>query len=445
MYLLLFSIVILLFLWFFQVISLDSYYAHSVKREINDVVNNVRLNYNDEDYDDIFNVISHEEDMCIEIYNNNRLLFSSIRCNNIVLQRGVMDFKNEFARSNSDEEDYEFNNKLLNNKTLIHGIKFDDGNFAFVSVSLDPVDGTVKILKSQFLYVALLVFSISIMVAYLISKRISKPIEKLNENAHKLVNGKYEPLEFKNNIAEIQELSNTLNYVNNELSKTEELRKELMANVSHDLKTPLTMIKAYAEMVRDLTYKDKLKREENLNVIINETDRLNLLVNDILDLSRFQSDVYELKIESLDLNELIKNVISSYNIYTVTGGYTFEYEGLDHVLINADKLRIEQVLHNLINNAINYTGNDKRVMIRLLDEESYYRVEVSDTGKGIKDEDLDYIWDKYYKADKTHSRSAIGTGIGLSIVKSIFESHGYNYGVITKKNKGTTFYFNIDK
>ena len=445
LYLLLFSIVILLFLWVFQVISLDSYYELSVKREIEGVVNDVKLNYDNEDYDDIFNVISHEEDMCIEIYNNNRLLFSSIRCNNIVLQRGVMDFKNDFARSDSGEEEYEFKNKLLNMKTLIHGIKFEDGNFAFVSVSLDPVDGTVKILKSQFLYVALLVFSISIMVAYLISKRISKPIEKLNDNAHKLVNGKYEPLELKNNISEIQELSDTLNYVNNELSKTEELRKELMANVSHDLKTPLTMIKAYAEMVRDLTYKDKVKREENLNVIIGETDRLNLLVNDILDLSRFQSDVYELKSECLDLNELIKSVLSSYNIYTVTGDYVFEYEELSGVVVEVDKLRIEQVLHNLVNNAINYTGSDKRVMIKLLDEIDYYRVEVSDTGKGIKDEDLDYIWDKYYKADKTHSRGTKGTGIGLSIVKSILENHGYEYGVVTKKNKGTTFYFNVKK
>ena len=445
LYLLLFSIVILLFLWFFQVISLNSYYELSIKRELGKVVKNVNLNYDKDNYDDIFNVLSHEEDMCIEIYNNSRLMFSSIRCNNIVLQRGMMEFKNDFAMRDTPEEEYEFEHMVLKTKTLIRGIRFEDGNFAFVSVSLNPVDGTVNILKSQFLYVALIVFSISIIVAYLISNRISKPIEKLNDNAHRLVNGKYEPLDLKNNIAEIQELSNTLNYVNMELSKTEELRKELMANVSHDLKTPLTMIKAYAEMIRDLTYKDKKKREDNLNVIINETDRLNLLVNDILDLSRFQSDIYELNKERMDLSELLKTVISSYDIYSINDGYVFKYEGVDNIIVNADRLRIEQVLRNLINNAINYTGNDKQIVIRLINEDDYYRIEVSDTGKGIKDEDLDYIWDKYYKADKTHSRKTLGTGIGLSIVKSILDAHGYEYGVNTKKNKGTTFYFNIEK
>ena len=447
LYLLLFSMVILLFLWFFQVISLNSYYELSVKKELDKVVREVKLNYNTDKYDDIFDVLSHEEDMCIEIYNYNnfRLMFSSIRCNNIVLQRGMMDFKGDFSRSDKLEESYEFKHVALNTKTLIKGIKFEDGNYAFVSVSLNPIDGTVNILKSQFLYVALIVFSISIIVAYLISNRISKPIERLNEQAHKLLDGKYEPLEIKNNIAEIQELSNTLNYVNNELSKTEGLRKELLANVSHDLKTPLTMIKAYAEMVRDLTYKDKKKREDNLNVIINETDRLNLLVNDILDLSKLQSDVYNLDYEKIDLNDLIKNIINNYKIYTINDNYVIEYFEVGNVFVDVDKLRIEQVICNLINNAINYTGDDKKVVVKLIENDNYIRVEVQDSGRGIKEEDLKFIWDKYYKADKTHSRSSIGTGIGLSIVKTILEGHGYEYGVITKQGKGTTFYFDITK
>lgn len=443
LYLLLFSIVILLFLWFFQVISLDSYYQASVRKEISKVVNEVKLNYTDSSNDEIFNIISHEEDMCIEVYENSGLMFSSVRCNNGVLDRGLMEIKNQFVRSGKTEEEYEFENSRFNTNTLIHCIKFDDGSFIFVSVLLEPMESTVSILKSQFIYVAIIVFSISIIVAYLISKKLSKPIEGINKNAKGLANGNYEPILVKNNIAEIDELSETLNYVNVELSKTEGLRRELMANVSHDLKTPLTMIKAYAEMVRDLTYKDKRKREENLNVIINETDRLNLLVNDILDLSRLQSDVYTLNYENIDLNELIKNIVDSYKIYTINDDYIIDYEELEGVFTLADKFRIEQVMRNLINNAINYTGEDKKVVVRLLSEKDYIRVEVSDSGKGIKDEDLDFIWEKYYKADKTYSRDSIGSGIGLSIVKTILEGHGYEYGVITEKDDGTTFYFNI--
>ena len=152
--------------------------------------------------------------------------------------------------------------------------------------SINPIDSTVTILKNQFLTVSIVILLLSFVVGFFISQKLSKPITTLSKSAKKVAKGDYKE-EFKSdsNISEIQELTTSLNYAKDELSKTNELRRELLANVSHDLKTPLTMIKAYAEMVRDITYKDDEKREENLNVITSEVDRLNLLVSDILDLS----------------------------------------------------------------------------------------------------------------------------------------------------------------
>ena len=258
-------------------------------------------------------------------------------------------------------------------------------------------------------------------------------------------NKKYIKESDNSEIEEINELSKTLNYACSELIKTEDLRRELMANVSHDLKTPLTMIKAYAELIRDVTYKDKEKMDKNLNTIIEETDRLNILVNDILELSKIQSNVSPLNIEEFDLNELIKSIINRYDIYIEKENYNIEYKEQNNLIIKADKKRIEQVIYNLINNAINYTGDDKKVFIKVKQDKSKIRVEIKDTGKGIEKKDIEYIWDKYYKVDKTHSRVQIGSGIGLSIVKNILINHKFEYGVESKINKGTTFYFEIPK
>ena len=267
----------------------------------------------------------------------------------------------------------------------------------------------------------------------------------MKNKAHEMAKGNYDITFEKSDIEEINELSKTLNDACSELKKTEDLRRELMANVSHDLKTPLTMIKAYAELIRDVTHNNEEKMNKNLNTIIEEADRLNILVNDILELSKMKSNSTPLEIEEFDLNELIKKIISRYDIFIEKENYNIEYKEQKELIIKADKKRMEQVIYNLINNAINYTGDDKKVFIKVKQDKYKIRVEIKDTGKGIEKKDLEYIWDKYYKVDKTHRRVQVGSGIGLSIVKNILISHKFEYGVESKINKGTTFYFEIPK
>lgn len=450
-YLIFFSVAILIFLWLFQIIFLNSYYEHVKTKDMNIITNKIISNYNSNsnNFIDVLDDLSFEKGVCIEIVDNDMQSYISNGPDRGCNIEGSRDLntkriKYNFINSNRQKDSYKLVNDRFKNKTLISALKLGTDVYAFVSVSLEPLDSTIIILKNQLLWVSIIVLILSFVIGYFISKKISKPIVKISKSASSLANREYDTVfETGEDILELNELAQTLNYARDELLKTDELRRELMANVSHDLKTPLTMIKAYAEMVRDLTYKDKDKREQNLNVIIDETDRLNLLVNDILDLSKMQSDVLELDIEEFNLTKLVRDILKRYKILEENENYKFIFDYSEDLYINADKKRIEQVIYNLINNAINYTGKDKIVEIKIINNKSSIRFEVIDTGKGIDSKDLDLIWDKYYKIDKTHSRNTHGTGLGLSIVKSILVKHGFEYGVKSKKNKGTTFYFVI--
>lgn len=267
----------------------------------------------------------------------------------------------------------------------------------------------------------------------------------MTKKAREMGKGNYDVVFKENGTLEIDELARTLNNTCKDMKRIDELRRDLLSNVSHDLKTPLTMIKAYAEMVRDISYKNKEKRNKDLNVIIEETDRLNILVNDLLDLSKLEANSEKLNVSTYDLVEQINNVLNRYDIIKETEKYTFVLELPEKAIVKADKNKMNQVIYNLLNNAINYTGKDKKVRIRIVEKEKYFLVEIIDTGKGIKTSDVPYIWDKYYKNEKNHTRNVVGTGIGLSIVRNILEMHKFKYGVKSKKGHGTTFYFEIVK
>ena len=282
-------------------------------------------------------------------------------------------------------------------------------------------------------------------ISIFLSQKIADPIINITSKAKRIADGDYDVYFEESGIAEIDDLSKTLNYMEKEVSKTDEYRRDLMANVSHDLKTPLTMIKAYAEMVRDISYNDTERRNKHLNVIIEEADRLNYLVNDILELSKIQANKTELNLEEFDLVAELENILKRYDIIKETENYKILTEIPNRAIVKADKKKINQVLYNLINNAINYTGDDLTVKIKIRENKKNYLVEVIDSGKGIKSEDLINIWDKYYKKEKNHKRNIVGTGLGLSIVKGILEAHNFKFGVRTKLKKGTNFYFYINK
>ena len=445
-YLIIFSLVIISFLWLFQVIFINKYYEYSKTKDIKRIANKLLTGYKSENIYNTLDEISYQENLCIEITSSNSTLYRSSTTSSCLFSKGIL--KESFINSGSYEETYNLENPKFTNKSILEAIKLDNNLYAFLSTSLEPIDSTAKILKEQLIIISILILSLSLLIGYFISKRLSKPIVDISRKANLIAKGKIKK-EFTSDsdILEIEDLNNSLNEMMIELGKTEELEKDLLANVSHDLKTPLTMIKAYAEMVRDLTYNNKEKRDSNLNIIIEETDRLTLLVNDILALSKLQQSMDNLVLSEFDLIILIKNILKRFTIYEEKYGYKiiFKHTNIRKLIIKADQKKIEQVLYNLIINAINYTGDDMTVVINISKVNNLYKVEVIDSGKGIDKKDLDSIFDKYYKSEKKHKRNLYGTGLGLSIVKSIFILHNYEYGVNTKKEKGSSFYFYVSK
>ena len=445
-FLIIFSILILAFLWFFQIVFLGTYYKSYKTKELNTAADELRIDYQDNDLNSLTD-IAIKNGVCIEIYGESPDSYTAKYFNQGCMEFGNTNFKvkKDFINSNLEQQKYNLINSKFENNTLIYALKLDSSTYAFINASMEPIDGTVTILQSQLLYVTLVVLILSFIIGYFISKKLSKPITQISNDAKLMAEGNYN-IKFKTeeDIYEINELVDTLNYTKSELAKMDELKRDLMANVSHDLKTPLTMIKAYAEMVRDLTYKNKKKREENLNTIINETDRLNLLVNDILDLSSLQARGTNLHLEEFDLVKMANEIINKFSILTEKEDYKFKFIHPSRALVKADKKRIYQVIYNLINNAINYTGQDKTVTIIIKALNDTYLVEIKDSGKGIAPNEIKFIWDKYYHSDKKHKRNEYGTGLGLSIVKNILMTHKCKYGVNSSK-KGTTFYFEIKK
>lgn len=317
-----------------------------------------------------------------------------------------------------------------------------DGELLYILLDtpLTPVDSTVSTLKNQLIFVTVALLLLSIAIAFLLSTLIARPIKKLSKAAKELANGNYAADFSADGYREVVELSDTLTYAADEIAKVDRLQKELLANISHDLRTPLTMIIGYGEVMRDI---DGENTPENVQVIIDEAERLNSLVNDLLEISSYQANNESIARDALNISETLTEVAVRYQHLKDQGGYTFRFEGDDGLWIYADKKRILQVICNLVNNAVNYAGEDKTVILRASSDGEAVRVSVTDHGRGIPENELANIWERYYKLDKTHTRGVTGSGLGLSIVRRILELHGARYGVESQLGVGSTFWFEL--
>ena len=307
-----------------------------------------------------------------------------------------------------------------------------------VESAITPVASVVDTLRYQLIIMTVVIVILSIIMAIAVARLISKPITDATENAKSLARQDYDVNFSGGRYKEITELNSTLNFAASELKKVDSLQKELIANISHDLRTPLTMITGYSEVMRDLPGE---MTPENIQIIIDEATRLNSLVTDLLDLSRLQSGTADIKSAPFSLTECIKGIFGRYTKLKESDGLNIVFEHTEEVFIMGDELRMTQVLYNLINNAINYIGSDNTVIVRQTVEGEKVRVEVIDHGEGIPADKLDYIWDRYYRVDKEHRRAKIGTGLGLSIVKGVLLAHNAEFGVESTPGEGSDFWF----
>ena len=486
---LLFSVVLIVALWIVQTVFLDSFYKSVKTAQVRSCARSVSQNIDEDSLEDLIYDIEEQNVMFVSVYQaDGGTLTAVYRSSRIRIPDSAMtdDFALElyqktvsaggeyseitqtgfrrrfepkelplpgeegFANPDQGAKD---SDRMRNEPSLeresvsrlayaVINTSGEEERLVVVESEITPVTSVVETLRFQLIIMTAVLAVISIVIALLIAGSIAKPISDTNEKAKSLAKQDYDVTFEGGRYKEIKELNDTLNYSASELKKVDILRKELISNISHDLRTPLTMITGYSEVMRDIPGE---MTPENIQIIIDEANRLNELVTDLLDISRLESGTADITKAPFSLTRCIESIFSRYTKLIENEGYAITFDYTEEVFVNGDELRITQVVYNLINNAVNYAGEDKTVEVRQTVTGDKVRIDVIDHGEGIPAEQLPYIWDRYYRVDKEHKTAKIGTGLGLSIVKNILKAHDAEFGVESEEGKGSDFFFVMDR
>lgn len=445
---------ILVLLWFTFGVSLEANYKSMKTKDIVSIASYILKSWNEDALttEDLNNT-AYDNNMCILIQNSegyNVYSYDMMASNCLihgVYGRNLYQYRQKALESGNGYYYAEVNNPRFNTNTLLFvmviGSVNDPEGYIYLNTSLAPLKSTADIISSQIYWIGVLLLILGLVIAYFLATVIEAPIVRITKTAKQMGQGNYDVVFDGRGYAETEILAETLNNAEAEISKVDTLRRDLIANVSHDLRTPLTMVKAYAEMIRDISGDNPQKRGEHLNVIIEESDRLATLVNDILDLSKLESGTFEMNETEFCISDMIRNIMERYTLLSEQKGYSFIVSADESFIVKADAVKIQQVLYNLINNAVNYTGENKTVYItQIIKKKKLVRIEITDTGEGIDPELIPLIFDRYYRTEKS-KREVIGSGLGLSIVKQILHQHNYEFGVRSEKGVGSTFWFEM--
>lgn len=344
----------------------------------------------------------------------------------------------------------------------------DNGDFFMLRASMEGIRNSAHLANAFFLNVLIVVIVFAVVMIWLVSENVANPILKLADLSKRMANldfnAKYEGHD-KNEIAilgenfnmmseKLEETISSLKAANIELqrdveSKTriDEMRKEFVANVSHELKTPIAIIQGYAEGLMEGITDDPESQKYYCEVIMDETARMNRMVKKLITLSQFEADGENVTMERFALTDLLRNCIQASELLISQAEIQMIFEPEEEVYVWADEYQIEEVFRNYLSNAIHHAvdqGNGKKIEITLKQLGENVRVSVFNTGVPIPEESLEHIWDKFYKVDKARTREYGGSGIGLSIVKAVMERLGKEYGVINHED-GVEFFFELER
>lgn len=464
-----FVAVLMLLLWLFQVVLLDNFYQAIKTRTIRQTAQAIARNIDQQDISDQLDDLTRQPDIYVRILDREgETVYSSLsgpmsmvhsmgreeaaaffaaaeENGGQVLELFRQDFPTPFREPGFEKGHRERWMGEKQHTTLVICAQLVESQeqgtlMILLSSALSPLNTTVETLKVQFLCIAVILLLLSAVIAFLLSRHIASPLVNLSRDARVLATGKYDITFAGGDYREVQELSEALSYAAGELSKVEGFRRELIANVSHDLRTPLTMIAGYGEMMRDIPGENT---PENVQIIIDETQRLTGLVNDMLDLGKLQAGAHTLTAAPLSLTALVQETLLRYQQLVEREGYRICFSPGEEALVMGDRSKLSQVIYNLINNAISYTGADRTVEVEQVVCDGWVKLVVADSGQGIPAEQLPYVWDRYYKVPKAHKRAAVGSGLGLSIVRGVVELHGGRYGVESIPGAGSRFWFSL--
>jgi len=459
-YFVLFALSILLLLQFFQSILFEQSYKGTLEKEIKSLTTQIENIYFKSEDQSIaiqqVNEIVSKNQICVLFYETSSgqtTCFDATNTDeNAIYVDGKINFNfiNELKDS-SKNTIIEIGqlNELSTKSIMVYGIKQiinEQEYYIFGNIALENTEYLYRTVQNQFIIISIIIMILAILISVIFSTMIAEPILSIKDEANKISTGDYNLNFEKYDINELDELAETIDIASKEVEKVDVYRKEFLANVSHDLKTPLTMIKAYAEMIKDISGENKEKRNEHLNIILQETDNLTKLVGDILNLSKYQDGTYQINFNAFSITSVINEATSRFKTMVKQDGIKILTNVQDNLIAYGDKERITEVLYNFVSNGLKHIGEDKTLTINAyISDNQMIRVEVIDHGCGIDEELLPYIWDRYYKIDKSYQRSQTGTGLGLAISKAILEAHHVGFGVESKINSGSTFYFELEQ
>jgi signal transduction histidine kinase len=453
-YFIFFAAVLILLIWVLQTYFISNYYEQMKVRETAKTAIALKERYYSQPgaFDEAAKTASLNNGVYIRVttpdgilvYQDGSSVAPDVGPFNYEIQNATQDL--EKGKMNSVSK--RFNDSNTDMSRLVYvgyldGQSKDAGLLCIVS-PLYPVQSTISILREQLVYISMIALIFAAMLAVVMARRLSTPIDKISRSAVEMSRGNYNVKFDGGGFTETIDLAKTLNTASYEMQKTDFYQRDLIANVSHDLKTPLTMIKSYAEMINDISGDDPVKRSEHLHVIISETDRLNKLVSDMLSVSRLQSNNVELNKENFDIVQATLDAVEPFEVLNEQEDYNIEVVPVKPTYVYGDVDKIKQVMTNLISNAVKYCGEDKYIKVELKRVGKKIRFSVIDRGVGIAADEIGHVWERYYRTSANHERDIEGTGLGLSIVKGILTLHNANYGVDSKEGKGSTFWFEMD-
>lgn len=472
-------LIIVLFLILINSIVLENFYIYSKTATIKQVYQKVNNYYASENPN-----INLETELKKIAYKNNFDILIKTDTNLIIFTSDkeflsstyILKDINEITRENINTQNDKKNNlniKITTDETnninymFLTGI-LDNGYVLYIRMPISPIKESVKISNTLLLMIGGVTLAVAGVVASFISKKFTNPILQLNDIANKMAkldfSQKYRVTDTED---EINELGRSINTMSDKLettikqlqksnielekdieekSKIDDMRKQFISDVSHELKTPIALIQGYAEGLIENVSTDEESRRFYAEVILDETNKMDRLVKQLLELMKLEYGKKEFNNEKFDINELINEVIRKCEVMLQKKNIQVEFESKKPIYVWADEFYIEQVVTNYFTNAIKHTeeiGNNKKIKITVKQLNDKMRITVFNTGKTIPEEDLTRIWGRFYKVDSSRNRQDGGTGIGLALVKAIMNNYQNEYGVNNKKD-GVEFYFDVD-
>ena len=342
--------------------------------------------------------------------------------------------------------------------------QLSSGCYFLMRIPIQSIRDNVKISNRFVAYTLLLGILVAVALIWWMSKKITEPLSELTVLSKRMANLEFDAKYVSGGKNEIGQLGENFNHMSETLEKTiselktannelqtdleqkiqiDEMRKEFLSNVSHELKTPIALIQGYAEGLQDCINDDAESREFYCEVIIDEAAKMNNMVKKLLSLNQLEFGNDVVNIQRFDLTELINGVIQSSTLLADQKGAQISFDQKQPLYVWGDEFKLEEVVTNYISNAINHVDGEKQIEVTVLHQNDKVRVSVFNTGELIPEDSLDKVWIKFYKVDKARTREYGGSGIGLSIVKAIMDSHHQKYGVYNRK-EGVVFWFELD-